>query len=823
MPPLDPYHKPSQRPKVLHILADVLPGGMETLMLNLIEQQYCEDSSDNAVAVIQMADSDGSLRPQIEQFACFHDLDCDSFFSVQFIRKFRTLLDDFRPDVVHCWSYDSGVVAGFISRFIHNIKVTWSIHSLDLPSRGDYSTLRFFTLKTLVGVASRFVPHRIISCSDLATEAHVKFGYPSEKCLTIDNGIDVERYCPNPVAGQSVRSRLRIPESAPVVGYIGRSHPVKKIEDFFAAAAILMEQHDDVHFLSLGFSVDTLYPAARKAYDALPDPSRMHICGLVSDPENYLPAMTVNTLTSESEALPMVLMESLACGVPCVSTHVGSASRVVGAHGKCVPAGQPELFAAAVSELLSAVKSDPTTWSANARNHCLDQFSIQSTERKYTSAYCGLVGATNPAEKPSRSVNRSKKVIHLVNDVGYGGAQVLLKRLSIGLKEDGFDQTVISVLPLEPIGKLAPEFEKAGIRVLALDVDGPISGVRGLFKLASILRETQPDLLQTWMFHSALIGEISALLSLRKIPTLWSIHHTKLGKESSKLPTRIIHRMLAAISPVLPDSIIYCSKAGLDLHHQSGFDPSKSELIFNGTDTEIYRPNHEAKAALRTELGIPMDAPLIGMAGRYHPQKDFANLLRAFAMVQQVIPDAHLLACGPDVTCDTEALRVLADACPSPEKVHLIGPRRDMVNIYPALTLGALSSCEGEAFPLVLGEAMSCEVPCVATDVGDSALIIGDTGRIVQPRDSKALAAEMILLLKLSPEAFEQLGKNARQRVRDKFALDTYVKAHGSLYRHLLGVQPDPGIPRSMEIPPPKRKAARQARVPKATAEAPAA
>lgn len=817
------YPESAIKPKVLHILADVMPGGMETLLLNLVRQSKLSGSCDNVIAVVKMADDVGSLRPSLEKVATFHDLKSDSFFSFDFIRKFRVLLREEKPDVVHCWSHDSGVVAGAVARYLHHAKVTWAIHSLDLPSRGSYTWLRFNVLKTLVGVASRLVPHRIISCSDTATYSHVEFGYPFERCLTIDNGIDTNRYKINPEIRLRVRNQLGISEHAPVVGYIGRSHPVKRIEDFFAAAAILMEKSPEMHFMTLGFSKEDLYPEAKSAYTKLPDPSRMHILGRHPDPENYIPAFDVTALTSESEALPMVLMESLACGVPCVSTEVGSASRVVGSHGKCVLPMRPDLMADALSAQLETGRERTVSTALGIRRHCLDHFSIIKAEEHYINCYKQLANLVSASTRNGAAEPTPVRIIHLVNDVGYGGAQVLLKRLSIGLKEKGYEQSVVSVLPLEKIGKLAPEFERAGIPVFSLDVEGPLSGIRGVFRFAAMIREKQSDLVQTWLFHSALIGEIGALLSMRNPKTLWSIHHTRLGKESSKFFTRVVYRILARISPVRPRKIIYCSKAGLDLHHECGFDSSKSELIFNGTDTDTYRPDPEARAALRKELGIPADAPLIGMAGRYHPQKDFPNLLRAFAIVQQAVPSAHLLACGPEVSRDTAALRELADACPLPSQVHLIGPRRDMASIYPALTLGALSSCEGEAFPLVLGEAMACEVPCVATDVGDSALIVGDTGRVVPPRDPAALAAAMIELLELPGDVFEELCKAARERVNRNFTLKTYINAHASLYSRLSEVQDVFGFRNKNRPPPAAPVAASQVFTPQSEAKAPAA
>jgi len=767
----------NKRLKVLHVLVNPLPGGMEVLMLNVLKKQHQNDVCDSSVAVVYGADHEHSMKSEIEEVASFHNLDSASFFSLGFISKFRKLMREEKPDVVHAWSYDSGLVAGFVARFLYGAKVVWGIHALELPSRDEYTAFRFTVLKTLVGVGSRIIPHKIISCAKSATESHVKFGYPRKKCIDIANGIDVNRFKPDSSVSSRLRKDLNIDASAPVIGYVGRNHPVKCLENYFGAVALLMESRPDAHFVALGLTKDNLYPKAKEAYDQLPDPSRIHLLGCHPDPENYMPGFTINVLSSSSEALPMVLMEALSCGVPCVTTDVGSAREVVGSAGKCVIPNDPNALADAANSLLNEVLLDQAAWATQAREHCLENYSIIMTEKKHTEVYSKVSGirAGANAESPS--------VLHLVNGLARGGAEVLLMRLTKGLKTEGFNQSVVAVLP---DGALAPEFEKTGIRIETLGVKGLFSGVRGIFRLASMIRREKPDLIQTWMYHSALIGEIAALLSFRFPKTLWSIHHTTLGKESSKFTTRVVHRILAALSFRMPERIIYCSQASVDIHHEGKFDKAQTELIFNGTDTAIYHADPDAKKALRAEFGIPMDAPLVGMAGRYHPQKDFANLLKAFAILQETNPHAHLMGCGTGVTRETAALRELADACPNPSNVHLVGPRMNMPKVYPAFSISALSSCEGEAFPLVLGEAMACEVPCVATDVGDSALIIGNTGHIVPPRDSKALAAALKKLMDLSPDELSVYGKKSRQRVEDQFTLKTYVQSHAKLYRSIL-------------------------------------
>lgn len=748
----------------MHVVSDVLPGGAEVLMAQVIRRHTEGGSCESVVVALEDHGEHNSLRPGLEKVAAFHNLGCTSFFSSTFRSKFKALLEQEKPDVVHAWSYDCGLVAGAIARFCRGIKVVWAIHSLDLPSRHEYSWLRFHALKLLVGIGSRLIPHKVISCSDVATDRHVRFGYPRKRCVTIANGIDTDRFRPDAAAAAATKQALGIPADAPVVGYLGRSHPVKRLEDFFAAAGILMQKHSGLHVLALGFDKEDLYPDARLAFENLSDPARLHILGSRPDVERFLPAFSVNLLTSGSEAMPMVLMEAMGCGVPCVSTDVGAARETIADAGYVVPVGDP----LAIADAVDGVFDNQVALRENARRQAVAKFSISDAEHRHSKVYNKLAGTGNP------------RVVHLVNDLDFGGAQTILHRLAKGLQVEGFEQTVVSVLPP---GRLAPGFEESGIRTDTLGVTGMLSGIRGVFRLAKMIRSEKPDILQTWMFHSALIGEIASLLAFRRTKVLWSIHHTKLGKESSKLTTRIIQRTLAWISSFAPERIIYCSKSSLDLHHGDGFAVEKSELIFNGTDEAFYRPNQEAGQTLRDGHSIPHDAPVVGMAGRYHPQKDFPNMLRAFALVQKEIPDAHLVACGPGVTRETEALRELADMCPRPEQVHLAGPRLDMQRVYPAFSVAALSSCEGEAFPLVLGEAMACRVPCVATDVGDSAVIIGDTGRIVPPRDSDALANAISGLLR---ENLAQLGKRARQRVISEFSLERYVQAHASLYHSII-------------------------------------
>ena len=201
------------------------------------------------------------------------------------------------------------------------------------------------------------------------------------------------------------------------------------------------------------------------------------------------------------------------------------------------------------------------------------------------------------------------------------------------------------------------------------------------------------------------------------------------------------------------------------MYAERGFDAAKLTVIPNGFDSSRFRPDPAARDEVRREIGVAPDAPLIGLVARYDPFKDHATFLRAAAALVRTRPDARFLLCGNRVDAGNAELVEQIASLGLAEHVRLLGPRRDVQRIYAALDVLAQSSIS-EAFPLVLGEAMASGVPCAATDVGDSALIVGDTGRIVPPRNPEALAGAWADLLADRPRrAAGRSGWRRGQRV----------------------------------------------------------
>ena len=182
---------------------------------------------------------------------------------------------------------------------------------------------------------------------------------------------------------------------------------------------------------------------------------------------------------------------------------------------------------------------------------------------------------------------------------------------------------------------------------------------------------------------------------------------------------------------------------------------------------------------------------MIGVAARFHPLKGYRNFVEAAALLHAVCPDVHFALCGRDVDRENAELTGwihqagagLGDVC------HLLGVREDMPRFFAAIDI-ATSPSVSEAFPNAIGEAMACGTPCVVTNVGDSAALVGDTGSVIPAGNPSALAEAWRELLTSGPAVRRQLGALARTRVEKHFSLGSVVERYQETYRQVLAVPP---------------------------------
>jgi glycosyltransferase involved in cell wall biosynthesis len=209
-------------------------------------------------------------------------------------------------------------------------------------------------------------------------------------------------------------------------------------------------------------------------------------------------------------------------------------------------------------------------------------------------------------------------------------------------------------------------------------------------------------------------------------------------------------------------------------------------VIPNGFDLARFQPDALARVAVRAELGVADDVPLVGLIGRFDPQKNHAGFFEATGYLHRRLPMVHFVLAGKGIDEGNRALMRMVEAAGVCHVTHLLGLRSDIPRLMAALDVLASSSSYGEAFPNVLGEAMASGVPCVVTDVGDSAYIVGDTGQVVLPGDMAGLAAAMEDVLTLPPAEKAALGERARARVAEHFEIGRVVRQYETFYDDLV-------------------------------------
>tara|TARA_B100000073_G_scaffold265650_1_gene225276 strand:+ start:4529 stop:5656 length:1128 start_codon:yes stop_codon:yes gene_type:complete len=370
------------------------------------------------------------------------------------------------------------------------------------------------------------------------------------------------------------------------------------------------------------------------------------------------------------------------------------------------------------------------------------------------------------------------QVLHIITGLKRGGAETLLYRICQFDKE--YNHTVISLTGTQDYGKM---LNQINVSVYALNFSSSKINFFSLFKLYKLIREIKPDVVQTWMSHADLIGGVIARFAgIKNI--FWGVHHTNLIKGESKRATMMIVKLNALLSYLVPKKIIYCAEKSREIQELIGFKKTKGVVIQNGYDVNSFYQDNSLSESFRNELDISLDEFVIGHVGSYDPLKDQKTLIKSFAYLDQNSFNFTAVLVGMNLDNGNNALVRLLKENGLIERVHLLGIRKDILTVMNGIDLFMLSSIS-EAFPNVLNEAMACGTPCITTDVGDSGLIVGKTGWVVEPKDPKALANASIQALKekqLNNESWGQRKDACRQRIVENFTFEKMIKKYKEVW-----------------------------------------
>lgn len=371
------------------------------------------------------------------------------------------------------------------------------------------------------------------------------------------------------------------------------------------------------------------------------------------------------------------------------------------------------------------------------------------------------------------------KILHLITSLDIGGAQMMLYKLLSRMNRNEFSNRVISLLPEGPV---SDKIRRLDVPLKHLNLPHGMVTPKALLCLTKSIYLWKPNIIQTWLYHSDLLGLLVAKGTLiGKI--VWNIRCSNMELANYRLHTTWTMRMCSLLSR-FPDAVITNSDTARNFHIKLGYKPRQFEVIPNGFDLKEFHPNNNSRD-LQKEIGLPENAVCIGMIARFDPKKDHRTFFQAARIVLNSHPEIRFILCGDQVDETNSNFKLLIEEAGGSNRIYLLGPRADMPQIMAAMDIVVSSSSFGEGFPNVIGEAMATEVPCVVTDVGDSARIVGQTGKVVAPKNPDALAKGIIELLKLPAEKRHELGRMARQRIRDHFSLEKIVRDYEKLYYKL--------------------------------------
>ncbi|MGL6339367.1 MAG: glycosyltransferase, partial [Waterburya sp.] len=366
------------------------------------------------------------------------------------------------------------------------------------------------------------------------------------------------------------------------------------------------------------------------------------------------------------------------------------------------------------------------------------------------------------------NVKKMSKVVFVITGLNTGGAEMMLYKFLSRINREKFSPTVIAMLEG---GIFVDRIQALNIPVYNLGMQQGIPNIRALLKLKQLLKQIQPDIIQGWMYHANLIAHLANLLSQQKVSVFWSIHHSVESLKAEKITLAATIKLTALLSRYV-EQVVFSAEKGKNQHLKLGYCSNNAIAISDNFDISKYKPASEPEFDLRKFLNLPASSILIGSIARYHPMKDHANLIQAAKFIVNDYPDVHFILVGPNVDENNSILTEQIEKLGLAERVHLLGERQDIPALMTSLDIFTTSSAYGESFPNVLGEAMSCQIPCVSTNVGDSEAIVSDTGVVVPPRDPKALVEAWRKLILLGEDGRKELGQKARKRIETYFDLD---------------------------------------------------
>jgi glycosyltransferase involved in cell wall biosynthesis len=378
-----------------------------------------------------------------------------------------------------------------------------------------------------------------------------------------------------------------------------------------------------------------------------------------------------------------------------------------------------------------------------------------------------------------------RSILHAIISLEKGGAEAMLRRL---VEFDLVNGKSVKhyILSMTDVGFHGKVLKELGVDVFALNVHGPFDLIVKWSKIIKLIKDLDPDIIQTWMIHADFfVGTAAYVAGYRNI--IWGIRTTDYSVESKI--TRLLRWFCARLSGIIPKRIVCAADASLEASVDAGYSREKMTVIPNGFNVEVLRSFAGHGVAIRHSLGIQDTETVVGCIGRFNPAKDHGNFVLACGHLAVRYPACRFVMVGRGLTARNSELMELINVTGFADRFILLGERSDPAACLDAMDIFVLSSCT-EGFPNVLGEAMVMGVPCVSTDVGDAALLLGNAGHVVPPRDSLALAHAVSHLVDMPKTERKAQGAKGLLRVESEFSMASAAYRFNNIYQALLLSKP---------------------------------
>ena len=362
-------------------------------------------------------------------------------------------------------------------------------------------------------------------------------------------------------------------------------------------------------------------------------------------------------------------------------------------------------------------------------------------------------------------------LVLLVRSLGMGGAERQLVLLARELSS----RHAVTVLTFYSGADHFDETSIGQARLVRLDKRGRWDVVGFLWRYLSAIRRARPDVVYAFMGPASLVA-LTSRLGHARTRVAWGLRSSNVDLTHYGWFARRVRQLEARLSR-RADLIVSNSVAGMHQAKADGFAGERMIVVGNGIDTQTFRRRPEARDGVRGALGLPAQTRLVGMLARIDPMKGHGMFLTAAATLARLRPDVHFVLGGDGPAALVAALREQAERLGLGTRLHWLGRVEDVTQVYSALDVAVSASIFGEGFSNAVGEAMACGLPCVVTDVGDSARIVADTGVVVPPGDAPALAAGIQRLLDLSDEERSAWGRRAAEHIGAHHSVQTMVAA----------------------------------------------